>query len=103
MINCTAINSKGRPNEIPVEKWIELGEKYRIVFVCRCLPQNVLAYGLYEKPLDGCAPYEYFDSRRFGIAPEDVQKVIDPYKELGEALPEGVMGELLENSNLELA
>jgi len=101
MIKCICIDAKNRPNEIPIPKWLEYGEEYSITYAVRCLPQNVLAFSLYEKPLcDDCYPYQYFTSTRFSIKPEDQQKVIDLYNEIGEALPESVMAELLENSNL---
>jgi len=101
MIIAKVIDAKNRPNDIPLSKWLVYDDDVHITYVTRCLPQNVLAFSIYEKPLDEtCAPYEYFTSTRFAIRDEDVQKVIDLYNELGEVLPEGVMQELLENSNL---
>lgn len=101
MIEARVINAKDRPNEIPLKRWLEYDEVVHITYVVRCLPQNVLGFSIYEKPLgEDCYPYQYFTSTRFSIKPEDIQKVIDLYNEIGEALPESVMTELLENSNL---
>ena len=101
MIKCICIDAKNRPNEIPIPKWLEYVDEYSITYAVRCLPQNVLGFSIYEKPLgEDCYPYQYFTSTRFSIKPEDQQKVIDLYNEIGEALPESVMAELLENSNL---
>jgi len=101
MIPAKVIDVKNRPNDIPLSKLLIYDEEVHITYAVRCLPQNVLAFSIYEKPLDeSCAPYEYFTSTRFAIRDEDIQKVIDLYNEIGDALPEGVMKELLENSNL---
>jgi hypothetical protein len=101
MIPCLCINAKDKPNDIPLSKWVEYNEQYRITYVCRVLPSNVLAYSIYEKPLDeSCAPYLYFSAERFSVRDEDVQKVIDMYNELGDILPNDVLQELLENSKL---
>lgn len=101
MIPCLCINDRMKPSGLPQNKWVVKDEEYRITYVCRAMPQNVLAYSLYEKPLDkSCYPYEYFLSDRFSVRPEDVQSVIDMYMELGEDISEQQMKELLENSEL---
>lgn len=100
MVKIQCINSKDRPNDIPKSKWIEYGEIYSVNFIVRCLPQNVLAFGLYEKPLDeSCHPYQYFISTRFAVKPEDVDELLQMHKDLAE-LPESILSELLGNSNL---
>ncbi len=101
MIDCWCINDYLRPNEIPIEKWVIKDEKYRITDVARLLPQNVLGYSLYEKPLIDCAPYEYFISTRFAVKPEDIQKLIDIWQQKDIDISEIELQELFENSNLQ--
>ncbi len=58
MIPCTCIDDQNKPNDFPSSRWVKKGEKYHITFTVICLPQKVLAYSIYEKPLDKeCYPY----------------------------------------------
>ena len=101
MIPAKCVDASNMPRRFPKDKWVVEGEKYKINYVCRVIPQNVLAYSLYEKPLDkSCYPYEYFLATRFAVRDEDVEKIIEMYRDLGENISEQEMQELLRNSDL---
>jgi hypothetical protein len=100
MIPCTCINAKNKPNDIPKSKWVKEGEQYHITYTVVCLPQNVLAFSLYEKPLDEtCYPYEYFISTRFGVKPEDIEALMELVKDCTDTAGMDI-NELMKNSNL---
>jgi hypothetical protein len=68
--------------------------------VCTCLPQKVLGFSLYEKPLTNCLPYEYFISTRFAIAETDLAALIELMRSLDEL--KGLdIEKLIEESNLQ--
>lgn len=101
MVPVKTIDAKNRPNDIPLSRWIEYDEIYHVNYIVHCLPQNVLGFGLYEKPLgEDCHPYKYFISTRFAIRPEDVQELMDMFQDIADALPDSVLQELLSNSNI---
>jgi len=104
MIPCFCINDKNKPAQVPKEKWVVQDERYHITYVTRVLPQNVLAYFIYEKPLtEDCLPFEFFLSTRFALTKENCEKVMQMYRELGELISGEEMKELFENSNLQTA
>lgn len=101
MIPCICVDAHNRPPDFPQNKWVKQDEQYHITFVTRCLPQNVLAYSLYEKPLNAdCMPWQYFVSTRFGLTKEAMEQVIQMYKDLKEAISDKDMKELFDNSKL---
>ncbi len=101
MIPCIRINSQNRPKEIPLNKFVVEGEKYHITFIALCLPQNILAFSIYEKPLnESNAPYEYFGGYRFGIAKEDLEAFFQMCKDCHD-LNDLDIEMLIENSKLE--
>lgn len=60
------INDKGRPNEIPISKWIKQGEVYTVLKAMKCNSQGgLLGFELEEIDLKGCEPYLYFAANRF--------------------------------------
>jgi hypothetical protein len=78
MIECICIDEKNKPKEIPESKWIKEGEKYHITYTCFVLPQNELAFLLYEVELtDNELPYEYYLAKRFGITQDNVPKLLE--------------------------
>ena len=104
MIPCLCVDDKNRPNDIPTSKWVKKNDEYHVTYVVRVLPQNVLGVSLYEKPLGpSCAPYEYFLATRFIFTEEGKKALLELYLELGEAISDDALKELLENSNLETA
>lgn len=100
MIPCICINDANRPNDFPIKKWVKVGEEYHITYTVVCIPQNVLAFSIYEKPLDEtCLPYEYFISTRFAVKPEDIEALMELVKGCTETAGMN-LGELMRNSNL---
>lgn len=100
MIPCHCIDNSGKPENIPQSKWVKLGEKYHITYTVICLPQNVLAFSIYEKPLDkSCYPYEYFISTRFAIKEEDWGALMELVKGCNDTSNIN-LDELMKNSNL---
>lgn len=62
------INDKGRPNEIPMNKWVKEGNEYTVLEAIKCNPQGgILGFKLAEIDLTGCEPYLYFAASRFRI------------------------------------
>lgn len=104
MIPCICLDDKNKPADLPASKWIKEEDQYHVTFVTRCLPQNVLGFSLYEKPLgEDTMPYQYFISTRFGFTKENGEALMQMYKDLGEAISDKEMKELFENSNLQTA
>lgn len=76
MIECICIDDSNKPKEIPAKKWINKDKKYHIIFTTTAMPQKILAVELSEICLDeSCAPYEYFDAKRFGLTYENLIKL----------------------------
>jgi hypothetical protein len=100
MIPCVCIDDSGKPENIPQSKWVKRGEKYHITYSVICFPQKVLAFSIYEKPMDEtCFPYQYFISTRFAVAPEDLEKLIELVNGCNDTAQLD-LNELLKNSNL---
>lgn len=60
------INDRDRPNEIPESKWIVKEEQYTVIEISRLTAdQGKLGFKLAEIDLSACAPFLYFDARRF--------------------------------------
>ena len=78
MIPCVCINDKGRPKNIPIEKWVKENEIYHVIYTTNVLPQKELAVYLSEISLDeSCAPFEYFLAKRFFFTDENLNKLIE--------------------------
>lgn len=76
------------------------GEHYHITYTVICFPQNVLAFSLYEKPMDSsCYPYEYFISTRFAVKAEDIEALMQLVKDCNDSAMIDI-DELMKNSNL---
>lgn len=70
---------KGRPENIPISKWVKKGDKYTIINVERMLMQDgVYGVKLAEIDLSDYFPYTRFASTRF--------KVVNPTEDLVEEL-----------------
>lgn len=63
------INDLGRPDDIPLNKWIKKDEEYTVidVIVCKAQPRKPVALVLAEIDLTGCGFYKGFNSDRFRI------------------------------------
>ena len=87
----TCINDKGRPNEIPLSKWVKEGQDYTIINVEKMLMMpGVYGVELAEIDLSDCFPHTRFNSNRF--APKE------PEFDLAEEL-ENILTEDLELVN----
>lgn len=85
MIPCICINDKGRPKNIPIERWLKKGEQYHVIYTVNVLPQRQLAVYLSEINLDeSCAPYEYFLANRFAFTDEGLDKLLEMIKDCSE-------------------
>jgi hypothetical protein len=68
------INSKGRPNEVPLNKWLIQFQEYTVIEAVKCTVQGgLLGYKLDEIDLSGCFPYLYFAANRFAPVEETPQ------------------------------
>jgi hypothetical protein len=66
MFKVVAVNVQGRPNEIPINKWIEKDEVYTVLQMDYMNIQNrLLGFKLEELNIDDCFPYQYFSANRF--------------------------------------
>ncbi len=76
-----AKNIKNRPNEVPLNKWLEQDKEYTVIKVVKHIFQGgIMGYELAEIDLSNCAPYLYFAASRFSIpVPE---KEIEEMEEL---------------------
>lgn len=100
MVECICINGKDRPKEIPMNKWVEEGEPYTVIFTVTVLPQKQLAFHLAEIDLDeSCHPYEYFLANRFAFTEENLLKLIELIKDCSDT--DFSMDELLKQTKLE--
>lgn len=73
MTRVECISDIGRPNEVPLSKWVKKGSFYNVVKVVTHVCQGgIKGYELAEIDLSGCAPYLYFAASRFSIpVPEE--------------------------------
>ena len=75
------INDTGRPNEVPLNKWITKGTTYTVVHILRCNSQGgSLALILEEIDLKGCEPFEGFNALRF-VPLEGVPELVEKKEE----------------------
>ncbi len=90
MFRVVAINTQGRPNEIPTSKWIEKDEVYTVIQMDHLNVQGkLLGFKLEEINIDDCFPYQYFSANRFrpfskedAEAEEAVKKLLEEQVEL---------------------
>jgi hypothetical protein len=102
MIPCICINDSNRPSQIPIEKWVVKGDKYRISHIYYLPKQKQQGCDIYEKPLDeSCAPYEMFLLYRFAISINDIPKLIELIKNCTD-LNDLDIETLIEESQLEI-
>ena len=64
-----------RPNEISSTQWIKKGEKYTVVKMCISKLSNDKYFVLEE--VQPPAPWGGYNIKRFGIAPEDIEELIE--------------------------
>jgi hypothetical protein len=64
-----------RPNEISSTQWIKKGEKYTVVKMCISKLSNDKYFVLEE--VQPPAPWGGYNIKRFGIAPEDIEELVE--------------------------
>lgn len=66
------LNSKNKPNDIPLSKWVVEGQTYTVIKVGKMLIQNgLVGFKLQELNIDEYYPYQFFSANRFGL-PKDI-------------------------------
>lgn len=70
------INDSNKPKKITEDQWVKKGQLYTVIRVVRLALQNdKLGLILKEIKLDkSCFPYEFYDSDRFIVANEIMEK-----------------------------
>jgi hypothetical protein len=77
-IKVLCINDKGRPQEIPADRWIVEGTWYHITHIYLMLQQRkIQGCELAEFDISDCIPYNCYRLDRFGIREGDLQKLFD--------------------------
>ena len=77
MAKVLCINDQGRPNEIPVNKWIKKDVEYTVTRAVKIkMMGGVLVFELEEIDLRSCEPYRFFLATRFA-AILDLDKLIE--------------------------
>ena len=94
-VRVICLNEKGRPNEIPIDKWPIEGEQYHIKWIYKQLQQKgIQGVELAEFDISECVPYNCYDLRRFGIFSDDMNKLMQLFKDCTE-MDSIEVGELL--------
>lgn len=76
-IECICVDDKGKPLEIPQEKWVKEGEKYHITHIFVMIQQGkIKGCELAEFDISDCLPYNCYRLSRFAIKAEDLQKLM---------------------------
>lgn len=77
-IPCTCIDSKNRPNEIPLSKWVVEGNEYHIIHVYHQYQQNgIKGVELAEFDISDCVPYNCYRLDRFAFTQENLLKLFE--------------------------
>lgn len=102
MIPCICIDDANKPLPIPKEKWVKLDEEYHIDLITIHPNQGFIqGCSLHEKPLENCAPFEYFKLSRFAIKLEDLEALIQLMKDSTE-LNDLDISKLLKESGIQI-
>lgn len=77
MFKATCIDAANKPNDIPTSQWLIKDKEYTVIAVCNLRIQpGVLGFKLAEVNLDGCFPYLFYASTRFGIAKAELDRMV---------------------------
>jgi len=67
-IPCICIDSKNKPNEIPLKKWVIKGNEYHITHVFHQYQQNgIKGVELAEHDISDCVPFNCYRLDRFAF------------------------------------
>lgn len=82
-IRVVCVNDIGRPNEIPVSRWVKKGDYYTIIKIDKMLVQGgILGCKLKEINNDDLAPYTHFAVSRFRPLTEDEKEAEQSVEQL---------------------
>jgi len=85
-MSVVCVNSEGRPDKIPLEKWLKKGKLYTVTKAVTLAIGNKLAFELDEiKLTEEHFPYEYFSADRF--VPEEHYLELEKYKSVNWDIP----------------
>lgn len=102
MVEVLCINSKDKPDEIPLSRWIQKDFKYNITHIYFHPNQGIQGVDLAEVKLTPeCYPYVTYKLSRFGVTLENLEKLRQLAKDCTE-LNEIDINKLLEESELEV-
>lgn len=100
-IKCICINDANRPNAISPSLWIKKDQEYHITHIYYHYQQKKSGFELSEIFLnDSCFPYVSFDSNRFKIPQEEMEKLFQMLRNCTD-LNDVDIRELIEESYLE--
>ena len=100
MIKATCINSKNKPAEVQLSEWINEGWQYTITHVFYHPKQGIQGCALREVRLTAkSTPYESYALSRFGVTPQELDKLIQMVIACSE-LNDIDVRKLIEESNL---
>ena len=70
------IDDSAKPNEISINNWVVKGQVYTVVKMCISKITND-RYFVLDEITTGNPLYGGYNIKRFGIAPEDIQELIE--------------------------
>jgi len=80
-VRCICIDDKGKPLEIPQNKWVKQDELYHITHIFIMKQQNnIQGVELAEFDISECVPYNCYRLTRFAIDVEDLKKFVEMLK-----------------------
>ena len=71
------VDSKNRPNEVPVSRWVSKDKEYTIVKVCYMVQQDIYGCKLEELNNDDLYPWSYFALNRFAISKQEILEAVE--------------------------
>jgi len=81
-IECLCVDDKGKPSEIPAEKWVKEGQPYNITHVFVMMQQNkIQGCELAEYDISDCIPYNCYRLTRFAFTKEALSKLFEMIKD----------------------
>ena len=100
-VKVLCIDDSNKPKEIPSNLWIKKDQEYHITHIYYHYQQKKSGYELSEIFLDdSCFPYVSFDSNRFRVPQEELEKLFQMLKDCTD-LNDVDIRELIEESYLE--
>jgi len=102
MIEAICIDSKNRPEEIPLSKWIQKDFKYHITHIFYHPMQGIQGCLIHEVKLgEECYPYVSYRLNRFGFTKENFEMLIQMMLDCSE-LNEFDVKKILKECDLEI-